>query len=363
MAQESRSGARTAGTVIAAALLACALALVIPRWWMLVRPHGVTPVAQEQLAVAEEALGRLPVVVPLDLDDYERDFFGPAWQDPDGAVCDTRNRVLAAWLEDVTVDPSNPCLVDSGWFVDPYTGAMLMFERGPRTSREVQIDHLIALADAWRKGAHAWPRGRAQRFANDVSNLIPTDGAANQAKGAADASGWLPPARGYRCAYVVQQILVKEAYGLGVSSEEVGAMGEELRDCPVASGPTPAPVSVAGGSASGGAAGRRSGSVGTSRGSCRGGSRATARSTSLRGPRARGGRVSRHGGTRRGGGRGRGRVGRAGYVVSTPRTDPGPQRSGKQRHRVRTRPDAGAHRRRPCGGVRVRSPPPGGGTA
>ncbi|QOR71068.1 HNH endonuclease [Ruania alkalisoli] len=225
---------RRSVTVVAVALLLVAAGWVVPRWWVQVASPTPTPVPTAALESARAALPGLAVVEPLPLTEYEREFFGDPWADVDGNGCDTRNDVLGRWLTTQVRDPIVNCVVESGRLHDPYTGHVIDFRRGPSTSAAVQIDHVVALADAWRKGASHWLPGHALAFANDPANLIPVDGAANQAKGAADAAGWLPPNRGFRCAYVVQQILVKDAYGLGVSATELATLQEVLGgDCPV----------------------------------------------------------------------------------------------------------------------------------
>ncbi|WP_404291840.1 hypothetical protein [Glutamicibacter arilaitensis] len=84
---------------------------------------------------------------------YTRDQFGKGWKDPDRNGCDARNDILARDLEDVIFKQARvDCVVLSGIFHDPYTGETINFERGQGTSSEVQIDHVVALSDAWQKG-------------------------------------------------------------------------------------------------------------------------------------------------------------------------------------------------------------------
>lgn len=227
--------ARQLTTLLVVVLLVTAVVCVVPLWWARVRPVPTTPVDAERVAAAAAALQTIRVTEPLPLEGYEREFFGEPWADVDANGCDTRNDVLAAWLTDVTYDPTRPCLVVSGTLRDPYTGHVVDFRRGPDTSAEVQIDHVVALADAWRKGAADWSARTALAFANDPANLVPTEGAVNQAKSASDAATWMPPNTGYHCAYAVQQVLVKTSYGLGVTSEEHAALADALARCPPAS--------------------------------------------------------------------------------------------------------------------------------
>jgi len=94
----------------------------------------------------------------------------------------------------------------------------------------VQIDHVVALSDAWRTGAQDWDARRRAAFANDPANLLAVDGGANQDKGGSDAAQWLPTS-GYACAYVVRQVRVKAAYGLWVVPDEARAMRRTLTGC------------------------------------------------------------------------------------------------------------------------------------
>jgi len=124
------------------------------------------------------------------------------------------------------------CAVLSGILDDPYTGVAIAFARGP-SSADVQIDHVVALADAWQTGAQSWAPDRREAFANDPANLLAVDGPANQEKGAGDAATWLPPNRGYRCVYALRQVRVKAAYGLWVTAAEHAALERQLDRCVV----------------------------------------------------------------------------------------------------------------------------------
>lgn len=106
------------------------------------------------------------------------------------------------------------------------------FQRGSDSSRAVQIDHVVALGDAWQKGAQGLAPKERQSLANDPLNLIAADGAANQQKSAADAATWLPKNTALRCHYVARQISVKAAYGLWVTAAEKDAMKRVLGSCP-----------------------------------------------------------------------------------------------------------------------------------
>lgn len=159
--------------------------------------------------------------------------FGARFADTDGNGCDTRNDALARSLSGASFRPgTEDCVVLTGLLADPYSGAEIAFERGPLSSEKVQVDHVVALTDAWHKGARAWDAARREAFANDPLNVLVVDGALNQQKGDGDASAWLPPNEAFRCAYVARQVGVKYTYGLRVTSTEKAALVAVLSTCP-----------------------------------------------------------------------------------------------------------------------------------
>lgn len=165
--------------------------------------------------------------------DYDRDHFGQAWADVDRNGCDTRNDVLGRDLGEVKFKPgTRDCVVLAGVLVDPYTGSTIEFQRGPNTSALVQVDHVVALADAWQKGARQWDEERRLAFANDPLNLLAVDGPSNQQKGAGDVATWLPPNRSYWCKYAARVVAVKDRYELWVTEAEGRRIEEILRTCP-----------------------------------------------------------------------------------------------------------------------------------
>ncbi|WP_407317685.1 HNH endonuclease family protein [Isoptericola halotolerans] len=164
---------------------------------------------------------------------YDRDEFGPAWADVDRNGCDTRNDVLARDLTSVTFEPgTRECVVLTGSLVDPYTGSAIDFRRGRTTSTAVQIDHVVALSDAWQKGAQGLDAEERRQLANDPLNLLAVDGPTNGAKGDGDTATWLPPSTDYRCGYVARQVAVKIRYELWVTEAERDAMQRVLTTCP-----------------------------------------------------------------------------------------------------------------------------------
>jgi uncharacterized protein DUF1524 len=182
---------------------------------------------------AASALAALPVKGRAPRTGYDRDLFGPAWSDVDRNGCDQRNQVLARDLEGETFKRgTHDCVVLTGTLNDPYTGKKIDFVRGQGTSEKVQIDHVVALSDAWQKGAQQLGGDARRNLGNDPLNLLAADGPTNQAKGDSDAATWLPPNRGFRCAYVARQVAVKAKYRLWVTAAERDAIKGILAGCP-----------------------------------------------------------------------------------------------------------------------------------
>ncbi|MGF0115107.1 GmrSD restriction endonuclease domain-containing protein [Promicromonospora sp. Marseille-Q5078] len=181
------------------------------------------------LAVLDE----LPVKGRAPKTDYSRDQFGPAWSDVDHNGCDTRNDILARDLTRTTTDPgTHDCVVLTGVLADPYTATTVDFLRGQTTSTAVQIDHVVALSDAWQKGAQKLDGVARRQLANDPLNLLAVDGPTNAGKSDGDAATWLPPNKAFRCQYVARQVAVKRAYALWVTQAEHDAIGRVLARCP-----------------------------------------------------------------------------------------------------------------------------------
>ncbi len=158
---------------------------------------------------------------------YTRSQFGDGWTRQAG--CDTRNTILQRDLTQVVV--GNACRIESGVLADPYTGSIITFQRGNSTSQLVQIDHIVALSNAWQTGAQQLDIIRRIEFANDPLNLLAVDGQANQQKSDGDAATWLPSNKAFRCQYVSMQIQVKVNYQLWVTAAEKAAMVRELQRC------------------------------------------------------------------------------------------------------------------------------------
>ncbi len=186
------------------------------------------PVSRTNEKLATTVLEQLAVKGRAPKTGYTRTQFGDGWQLVSG--CDTRNIILHRDLVDTVID--DKCKVVSGTLNDPYTGTIIQFTRGANTSSLVQIDHVVALSNAWQTGAQALTAEQRIALANDPLELLAVDGDANQKKGDSDAATWLPANKAFRCQYVTRQIAVKQKYNLWVTLTEKLAMQRVLDTCP-----------------------------------------------------------------------------------------------------------------------------------
>ena len=185
------------------------------------RAEGV-PLATELLAKLE-VKGRAPKT------GYKRTEFYNGWPDIDG--CNLRQRILKRDFGE-TAKVDEKCNVVAGKFYEPYTGEEMEFKNRSEISKNVQIDHVVALSDAWQKGAQYKTTDERFKIATDPLNLIAVQAAANQQKSDGDAATWLPKNKSFRCQYVARQISVKHKYSLWVTEAEKDAMSQILAGCP-----------------------------------------------------------------------------------------------------------------------------------
>lgn len=201
-------------------------------------PKTTTPPTPGTSFNVLSALSALPVKGRAPKTGYDRAMFGQAWTDDVSEQyghngCDTRNDILRRDLTRITIKPgTNGCVVLSGTLNDPFTGETIPFTRGQSTSSAVQIDHVVALSNAWQTGAQQLTTQQRQNFANDPLNLLAVKGAANSQKGDGDAATWLPPRKAYRCRYAARQVAVKTKHNLWVTSPERDALNRILSSCP-----------------------------------------------------------------------------------------------------------------------------------
>jgi hypothetical protein len=195
------------------------------------KPAKPEPAAKAPTGSALAALKTIPQKGRAPTTGYSREQFGTAWTDTDHNGCDQRNDVLRRDLTAETLKPkTRGCVVLTGNLVDPYTGATIEF-RKPKASA-VQIDHLVALQNAWVTGAFAWSKQKRTALATDPLNLLAVDGPTNSSKGAGDAATWLPPRKPFRCTYVARQVAVKVKYGAWMTPGEHKAVANVLAGCP-----------------------------------------------------------------------------------------------------------------------------------
>ena len=199
----------------------------------LVRPPATTTMVQTQAAdsttsAASVALKSLTIKGRAPKTAYSRAQFGAGWTTTGG--CDTRNVILRRDLTGIS--PDKGCIVISGSLADPYTGRTIRFLRGASTSSDVQIDHVVALSNAWQTGAQQLSQDRRIELANDSLELLAVDGPTNIQKSDGDAATWLPPNKAYRCQYVARQIAVKLKYQLWLTAAESETMATTLQTCP-----------------------------------------------------------------------------------------------------------------------------------
>ena len=220
--------------LITAVLVACLTlgGTAYGAWQQHQQPQPAAPAIQAAVdaSPALSALDQLPVKGRAPKTGYTRAQFSAGWQDL--GSCDVRNYILARDMDDEVLRSPTDCTVMSGTLHDPYTAKTIAFTRGASSSALVQIDHVVALSDAWQKGAQQLTVAQRYQLANDPLNLLAVDGPANNQKSDADAATWLPPNKDYRCRYVARQLAVKQKYTLWVTAAERDAIQRVLGGCP-----------------------------------------------------------------------------------------------------------------------------------
>lgn len=191
---------------------------------------GIASPAIAAKLTAKQGLAQLAVKGRAPKTGYARELFSDGW----GSIgeCDLRNYVLRRDLKNITWRDTPACTVASGTLIDPYTTKTIHFVRGVGSSLAVQIDHVVAVSDAWQKGAQKLSASQRYSFYNDPLNLLAVDGPTNGQKSDSDAASWLPPNKAFRCSYVARQVSVKRKYNLWVTSAEKDAILRVLTVCP-----------------------------------------------------------------------------------------------------------------------------------
>ena len=185
---------------------------------------------KSQYEVALAALNKLPVKGRAPKTGYSREQF-PHWKDPDKNGCDARNDILKRDLTKVAFKAdTNNCKVIVGTLLDPYSNKSITFDLS-KSASTIDIDHVVALSNAWQTGAFQLTLTQRTNFANDPLNLLAVDYKLNRQKGDGDAATWLPPYKSYRCTYVARQVSVKAKYKLWVTAPEKTAISNLLTAC------------------------------------------------------------------------------------------------------------------------------------
>lgn len=180
--------------------------------------------------LASEVLEKLEVKGRAPKTGYKREEFYKTWPKIDG--CSLRQRIIRREVGESAKLDSDNCTVLKGEFDEPYTGEHVVFQEKTEFSKNIQIDHVVALSDAWQKGAQYKSSEERYAMATDPLNLLAVDASANQGKSDGDAATWLPRNKGFRCQYVARQISVKYKYGLWITEAEHEAMTKVLQTCP-----------------------------------------------------------------------------------------------------------------------------------
>lgn len=175
---------------------------------------------------------------------YDRERYFGGWASNGCGSATTRDTILARDLKGAV--KNSRCQVTSGTLADPYTGRTIQFRRGRNTSSAVQIDHVVALLDAWESGARDWDQAKRVQYANSPDVLLASDGPANMAKGSGlDVNGtalyrpqdsgapdvWMPDNKAYRCDYMAKRATIKSKWGLTMTPREKQQTVSVLSQC------------------------------------------------------------------------------------------------------------------------------------
>lgn len=205
---------RAAAVTLIAALALGGVAACVPAG----EPEPAAPSAGQ----AQALLDQLTVASSGSMRGYSRARF-PHWRKA-GDNCDVRDTVLRRDGEEVRLDG---CNVVGGRWLSGYDNRAFL------DPSDLDIDHVVPLANAWRSGADEWDDARRGDFANDLTRpqLIAVSASSNRAKGDQDPSQWKPPNRDHWCQYARDWIAVKHYWGLSVTSDEKAALADMMEGC------------------------------------------------------------------------------------------------------------------------------------
>lgn len=177
-----------------------------------------TPTAETEPPAALDVLENITIAEDHPMDGYDRETqFAPSgWTDTTGNGCTTREDILARDLDQNTI-VTDDCTVEYGQITDAYSGTTIEHNNG---SSQVDIEHVVAVGQAWRNGAHAWDNDTRQQFYQDQENLIAVSASENQAKGSKDASEYLPEDQSSYCQFAASTVYIKDKYDLNMNPAE-----------------------------------------------------------------------------------------------------------------------------------------------
>lgn len=184
--------------------------------------------ADPDAKLAKDILEQLEVKGRAPKTGYSREEFYKTWPNIDG--CSLRQIIIKREVGDSA--KLDGCDVVAGTFTEPYTGKIFTGNQKSDFSKSIQIDHVVALSDAWQKGAQYKTKEERYAMATDPLNLLAVDSSANQQKSDGDAATWLPSNKSFRCQYVARQVSVKYKYALWVTEAEHDAIKNVLENCP-----------------------------------------------------------------------------------------------------------------------------------
>ncbi len=194
---------------------------------MTVAPAHASPEPQARTTTAKTMLGKLKVQAEH-RGGYKREKFGKEWRDANNDCQDTRSEVMQRnSLAKVTFYSASKCAVRTGRWKSPYDG------RTWTDAQKLEVDHVVALSEAWKSGASKWKKAKRLDYANDLGyiwTLKPVTRSVNQDKGDQDPAEWLPAKS--RCTYARQWVAIKYRWGLSIDTAEKRALNKLLAgDC------------------------------------------------------------------------------------------------------------------------------------
>lgn len=185
--------------------------------------HAAPTDPDEPLAL--EVLSEITIAEDHPMEDYDRDLFAPdGWIDATGTGCTTREDILARDLDNTQIEG---CTVEYGETTDAYSAEQIEHVQG---ESQVDIEHVVAIGQAWRNGAHAWDEETMQAFYQDQDNLIAVSASENQSKSDRDVTEYMPPNQGAYCTFTAAKVYVKDKYDLAMNAEEHAFITDILED-------------------------------------------------------------------------------------------------------------------------------------